>query len=107
MVMTEISAAQAKELIAKNKKNKDFIILDVRTAEEFAQEHLQGAVNIDIHQDNFPEEIEELDHHKTYLVHCKSGARSRAACEFMTTVGFTQVYNIVGWMCQKKSTTTG
>jgi len=98
MDIVEISVAEAKEIIARNKKNAHFVILDVRTAEEFAEGHLPGAVNIDIHAEDFPEKIETLDRIKTYLVHCKSGGRSRAAVELMLEMGFTNVYNVRGWM---------
>ncbi len=98
MDLVEISVVEAKEMIVRNKKNADFVILDVRTPEEFAEEHLSGAVNIDIHEDDFPEKIDKLDRKKTYLVHCKSGGRSRAAVELMLEMGFSKVYNVRGWM---------
>ncbi len=98
MEIKEISVVEAKELILENKKNSHFVILDVRTAEEFVEEHLSGAVNIDIHDDNFAEKIDKLDWTKTYLVHCKSGGRSRAAVELMLEMGFSKVYNVKGWM---------
>ncbi len=98
MEVIEISVAEAKEMIARNKKNADFVILDVRTPEEFVVEHLSGAMNIDIHDDDFPEKIGKLDRTKTYLVHCRSGNRSRAAVELMLEMGFRDVYNVKGWM---------
>ena len=98
MEIKEISVAEAKEMIAKNKENKHFLILDVRTPEEFAEEHLPNAVNIDIHEDDFQEKIDRLDRTKTYLVHCKSGGRSKAAVELMLEMRFTRVYNVKGWM---------
>ena len=96
--MKELAVAEAKELIRKNHNNPRFVILDVRTPEEFAEEHLPGALNIDIYADDFEERIRKLDLHKTYLVHCKSGGRSRAAVELMLERGFTDVTNVVGWI---------
>lgn len=98
MNLVEISVAEAKEIITRNRKDANFAILDVRTPEEFADEHLPGAVNIDIHEEDFPERIRKLDRTRTYLVHCKSGGRSRAAVELMVEMGFTRVYNVSGWM---------
>lgn len=98
MEIVEINVVEAKEMIASNKNNANFVILDVRTPEEFVVEHLSGAVNIDIHDDDFPEKIGRLDRTKTYLVHCRSGNRSRAAVELMGEMGFTHVYNVKGWM---------
>lgn len=96
--MKELAAVEAKELIQKNRNNPQFVILDVRTPEEFKEEHLPRAVNIDIYADDFEEKISQLDHTKTYLVHCKSGSRSRAAVELMVDLGFMDVTNVVGWM---------
>lgn len=93
--MKEINVEEAKKRIKNDKK---IVILDVRTPEEFAEEHLPGAINIDIYVDDFEEMIRRLERTKTYLVHCKSGGRSRAAVELMEELGFTDVTNIVGWM---------
>ncbi len=98
MEVVEINVAEAKKLIVENKDNVGFMILDVRTPEEFVKEHLQNAVNIDIHDEDFPEKIGKLDRTKTYLVHCRSGNRSRAAVELMVEMGFAKGYNVRGWM---------
>ncbi len=98
MEVVEIDVVEAKRIILGNKENFNFVILDVRTPKEFAQEHLPKAVNIDIHEEDFPEKIGELDRSKMYLVHCRSGNRSRAAVELMMEMGFERVYNVRGWM---------
>jgi len=96
--MRELTVVEAKELIRKNRNNPRFVILDVRTPEEFTEEYLPGALNIDIYADDFEEKIAGLDRMGTYLVYCKSGGRSRAAVELMEELGFRNVYNGVGWM---------
>ncbi|MBI2102772.1 rhodanese-like domain-containing protein [Candidatus Woesearchaeota archaeon] len=95
MEIDEICAEEAKDRI---KNNRNIVILDVRTPEEFEEEHLPHAVNINIYADDFEERISRLERTKTYLVHCKSGGRSRAAVELMLELGFTDVTNVVGWM---------
>ena len=92
MVIT-VSVKEAKELLS---KNKEIVILDVRTAEEFEEERLPRAVNIDIHSDDFEQKILKLDKKKRYLLHCHSGRRSALAAQFMEEKGFRKVYNVVG-----------
>ncbi len=63
------------------------IVIDVRTPEEFATGHLEGARNIDVRSAQFDEQIRALDPTATYVVYCRSGNRSRAAIERMTELG--------------------
>ena len=95
MVIT-LSVQEAQALMEKHKGKNELVLLDVRTAEEFAEEHLPRAVNIDIHADDFGEKIMKLDQKKMYLLHCHSGRRSAIAAQFMEKKGFTKVYNVVG-----------
>jgi rhodanese-related sulfurtransferase len=55
-----------------------------------------GAVNIDWNADDFGKKIAALDKSKTYLVHCAVGGRSAKASDKMTTLQFTDVYNLEG-----------
>jgi rhodanese-related sulfurtransferase len=70
------------------------ILLDVRTAGEFAAGHLEGAINIDVEGMNFEGEIASLDNSKTYAVYCQSGRRSRIAIDTMNKAGFTKLFNL-------------
>jgi len=70
------------------------ILLDVRTAGEFAAGHIEGAINIDVEGMTFEEEIKPLDPSKTYAIYCQSGRRSRIAVETMTEGGFTKLFNL-------------
>lgn len=70
------------------------ILLDVRTAGEFAAGHLEGAINIDVEGMTFEGEIASLDHTKTYAIYCQSGRRSRIAVETMNKAGFTKLFNL-------------
>lgn len=71
-------------------------LIDVRTPQEFAKYHIQGAKNIDYKSPNFKKEIEKLDRKKPVLVYCLAGPRSKAALEVLHEAGFTTVYELDG-----------
>lgn len=72
------------------------ITIDVRTAEEIAAGYIDGTdLFIDVNG-NFDAGLALLDKNKTYLVYCKSGARSSRAAEIMEKAGFTHIYNLEG-----------
>lgn len=95
MAIVEISVAEARKLI---KQNPGIIILDVRTPTEFSKEHLKGAVNINIYDDNFEKNVLKLDKKKTYIVHCHAGVRSAMAADIMQGMGFAKVYSVDGFL---------
>ena len=70
------------------------VVIDVRTAGEFAEGHLPGAVHIDWFSPNFRAQVEALDKSKTYLLYCRSGNRSGQAVRAMQQMGFSQVQNL-------------
>ncbi len=74
----------------------DVILLDVRTPEEFAESHLENAVNIDYHNENFSSRIDELDKTKKYEVYCRSGKRSAATVKVMQEKGIANVHDLQG-----------
>lgn len=74
------------------------IILDVRTPEEFNSGHVKGAVNLDIYNASFKENLSKLDKAKPVLVYCKAGGRSSDAAALMSELGFSEVYNFKGGM---------
>jgi rhodanese-related sulfurtransferase len=81
----------------KNKMSgKDVVILDVRTPAETAKGKIAGAIEIDVRSADFKEKIKELDQEKTYLVYCRSGKRSAAACNILEKEGFKEMYNLLG-----------
>src|SRR5215210_7073365 len=57
-------------------KDKQGVVLDVRTVKEYQAGHIPGALNIDVNAGDFEKRVAELDKNKTYLVHCASGVRS-------------------------------
>ncbi|MFC1897706.1 rhodanese-like domain-containing protein [Chloroflexota bacterium] len=92
----DITAQEAFSLIQKNKDNPDFVIIDVRTPEEFVEGYLENALNINFNSENFSANINKLDKDKTYLVYCRSGNRSGRAVSIMTDLGFKEVYDMGG-----------
>jgi rhodanese-related sulfurtransferase len=97
----DITPQEANSLIQKNKNNRNFVILDVRTPAEFKDGHIAGAINIDYHAPTFKEQLNGLNKTKVYLLYCRTARRSRAALEMMRELGFREVYHmlggIVGW----------
>lgn len=74
--------------------SEDTILLDVRTPEEFAAGHLEGAQLIDFNGGDIPGAIPSLDPEAEYLVYCRSGNRSGQAIELMAAAGFTNLTNL-------------
>ena len=70
------------------------IVIDVRTAEEFAQGHVPGARNLDLNCGDFAAALAGLDPDATYLLYCRSGNRSGTAAQMMRQAGFTDVTNL-------------
>jgi len=78
-------------------QNKNAVILDVRTEEEFVEGYIPNSKNIDIYKgQGFLDEIEKLDKSKDYYVYCRSGARSAQACALMNQQGFDNASNLMG-----------
>ena len=70
------------------------IIIDVRTPEEYAAGHLDGATLIDIKDASFDAKIAELDPNASYIIYCRSGNRSAQAVERMKEAGFTNLTDL-------------
>lgn len=92
----ELSAKEALSMINRNKDNSDFIILDIRTLEEYKSGHLENSIRIDYYSEDFEEQLDKLDKNKTYLIYCRSGNRSLKALNIMLELGFKEVYHISG-----------
>jgi rhodanese-related sulfurtransferase len=74
----------------------DLVVLDVRTPEEFAEGHLDGAVLIDFYDADFAEQLAALDRTVPYLVYCRSDNRSGQAMSVMADLGFTSAVDVDG-----------
>ena len=85
----------AEEFLVKSQEP-NVIVLDVRTAGEFAAGHLANALNVDVEAGKFDSEIAKLDKSATYAVYCRSGRRSEIASEKMAKAGFANIVNLNG-----------
>ena len=92
----DVTAQEAFTLIQNNQNNPDFVILDVRTPEEFTDGHIENAINIDFYSETFQDELNDLDKSKTYLIYCRSGRRSADALDIMRELNFREIYHMTG-----------
>ena len=102
-IIENITPEEAYILIQENKDNPNFVILDVRTPEEFLGEYIENAVNLDYYSDTFRNDLDKLDKNKTYLIYCRSGRRSENALNIMKELDFREVYNMLGGVVKWKS----
>jgi rhodanese-related sulfurtransferase len=73
------------------------IIIDVRTPGEWQEGAIPNSLFMNImEQQSFVNKIEALDKSKDYFVYCRSGARSGQASNYMSQLGFANVYNLDG-----------
>ena len=94
-VATNITPEAALALLSSHQGDTNFVVLDVRTPDEYAPRHIKGAVNLDYYSTNFDASLAVLDRGKLYLVYCGSGRRSGWTADKMRTLGFLQVYNML------------
>lgn len=91
-----INVLSPKDFIEQAKADTTAIILDVRTPEEYKEEHLAGAQQLDsLNSEAFDAGIKLLDKSHTYYVYCRSGKRSHNACIKMKKQGF-KVFDMEG-----------
>ena len=102
-IIENITPEEAYILIQENKDNSNFVILDVRTPEEFLGEYIENAVNLDYYSDTFRNDLDKLDKNKTYLIYCRSGRRSENTLNIMEELDFREVYNMLGGIIKWKS----
>ena len=90
----------AEEAAAMMEEESDYIILDVRTSEEYSEKHIPSAINIP-NETIGTEDIPELpDKEQLILIYCRSGNRSKQASEKLVKLGYTNVVEfggINGW----------
>lgn len=86
--------AKVDELIKTGK----YIVIDVRTKEEFDAGHIKGALNFDYYNEEFEDEIEAnlKDKNKPYILYCRSGMRSLYSAQILEDLGYTDVTNMKG-----------
>jgi rhodanese-related sulfurtransferase len=90
--MKDIEVEELKERL---EKKDAFVFIDVREAYEYEDDNL-GALNIPLAQ--LPNKLSEIENHKDdeIIIHCRSGARSGNAKQFLESKGYTKVRNVLG-----------
>ena len=88
-----ITAEEAKQIMD---SKEGYIILDVRTQEEYDQGHIPGAIVISYEE--IPDKAEEVltDKNQLILVYCRSGRRSKIAAEALLELGYTNIKEFGG-----------
>ena len=92
-VYVNITAVEAKQIMD---SEEGYIILDVRTQEEYDQGHIPGAIVIS--HEEIAEKAEEVltDKDQLILVYCRSGRRSKIAAEALVELGYTNIREFGG-----------
>lgn len=90
---SQITMDEAKEIF---ETPGDYIILDVRRADEYAGGHIPGAINVanESINDTCPEKLPDLN--QTIYVYCRSGNRSKQASEKLVSLGYTNIIEFGG-----------
>ena len=100
-MINEITVEKAIKIIQNFKGHDEFVILDIRTKDEYNNGCLDDAINFDYYNPDFKLRLELMDKQKAYLVYCRSGVRSKDAVDIMSKMGFNKIYHmyegIEGW----------
>lgn len=75
---------------------KDVQWVDVRTPKEYANGHIDDALNFNVNDSSFLKQIEVLDKGKPVYLYCKMGGRSARAAQILKKEGFLEIYNYTG-----------
>ena len=91
----QISMAEAKEIMS---TEKEYILLDARTQEEYADGHIPGAICVPNETIGTEPPVELPDKEKKILVYCRSGNRSRQAAAKLAAMGYSNIVEFGGIM---------
>lgn len=74
--------------------DEEFLLLDIRTKEEFMESKIDGAINVPLQELLF--NVDEIEDYrdKKVVVYCRSGHRSITACNLLAMEGFEDLYNL-------------
>ena len=89
--INEISDAQFTEI-----QDTDYILVDVRTPEEYESGHIQDAINFDFYAESFQNEILTLDKSSSIILYCRTQNRSTKTANYLKENGYNEITVIVG-----------
>ena len=84
------------EAVKMMKDEKNYIILDARRPDEYAEGHIPGAINVPNEEIGTAEIAELPDKSQLILVYCRSGRRSKEASEKLVKLGYTNIVEFGG-----------
>lgn len=94
------ASIDANTFVESVKDNKDVQIVDARTPQEFEKAHMNNAINIDVNQADWKNNLSKLDKNKPVYVYCLSGGRSADMMKALAEEGFNEVYNLDGGLAK-------
>ena len=89
--INEISDAQFTEI-----QDTDYILVDVRTANEYESGHIQDAVNFDFYSESFQNDILTLDKSTSIVLYCRTQNRSTKTANYLKENGYKEITVIAG-----------
>src|SRR5687768_11576633 len=103
LILSVLNGCKEKESVGNNRlnatefaeeiaKTSEKILLDVRTPEEFNEGHIENALLINFHDDDFKQQVNKLEKTTPVYVYCASGVRSDKAAKILKDEGFEKVY---------------
>ncbi|NII24868.1 MBL fold metallo-hydrolase [Pseudoflavitalea sp. X16] len=92
--LDQIESIPATELAARMEKDPALSIVDVRKESEYAAGHIAGAENMPL--DYINEQVQKLDKHQTWYVHCAGGYRSMIFNSILRARGFDKLIDVKG-----------
>ena len=78
------------------KNDKNAILIDVRSPQEYKEGHLEGSINFPLYDLERNSEKIIKDKQNTIIIYCQSGSRSNKALEILNSKGFSNLYQIEG-----------
>ena len=96
----EIRHVSMDDIVKIMEENKDYVIVDVRTPDEYAEGHIPNAINIQNETINETVYNKLKDKNQLILIYCRSGSRSRQAAYKMQKLGYTNIVEfggIINW----------
>lgn len=96
-VSTGVTSIQPQEYQQQFKQpNKTHMLIDVRSPEEFAGEHIAGAINIPVQA--LQQRLNDVPQDRPVVLICRSGNRTKMAAQILTRAGYTNIYDLGGLM---------
>lgn len=92
----DIIVLNANEFVNQYENDLSGILIDVRTEDEFNNGFIEGALNFNVNDQNFKDDVNHIDKTKHIYVYCRSGKRSQKAAEILHQLGFKTIYDLKG-----------